>query len=94
MKISSYLKFNTIYFVMFFALFIFINLSFGVTTVHADPQKHEKNNSDKKISKDALMMIDKGRKTFRYDTFGDEFFWGDGIGLHCIWQLPATVLVG
>ena len=35
-----------------------------------------------KIFRDALTMINKGRETFRYDTFGDESFWGDGIGLH------------
>src|SRR5512137_828999 len=26
--------------------------------------------------------IDQGRQTFRYDTFGDEAFWGDTLGLH------------
>ena len=27
-------------------------------------------------------MIDAGRQTFRYDTFGDEAFWGDTVHLH------------
>ena len=30
----------------------------------------------------ALQQIREGRDTFRYATFGDEGFWGDGIGLH------------
>jgi hypothetical protein len=30
----------------------------------------------------ALSQIREGRDTFRYATFGDEAFWGDGIGLH------------
>jgi len=30
----------------------------------------------------ALRMIEEGRQTFRYDTFGDEEFWGDGLQLH------------
>jgi hypothetical protein len=30
----------------------------------------------------ALHEIREGRDTFRYATFGDEAFWGDGIGLH------------
>jgi len=30
----------------------------------------------------ALQQIREGRDTFRYATFGDEAFWGDGIGLH------------
>ena len=27
-------------------------------------------------------MLDEGRKTFRFDTFGSEAFWGDALGLH------------
>jgi hypothetical protein len=30
----------------------------------------------------ALRQVRDGRETFRYATFGDEAFWGDGIGLH------------
>jgi hypothetical protein len=30
----------------------------------------------------AAAMIDEGRKTFRFDTFGDEAFWGDALKLH------------
>jgi hypothetical protein len=30
----------------------------------------------------ALRQVREGRETFRYATFGDEAFWGDGIGLH------------
>jgi hypothetical protein len=30
----------------------------------------------------AARMIDEGRRTFRYDTFGDERFWGDTLKLH------------
>jgi hypothetical protein len=31
---------------------------------------------------DALEMIKEGRHTFRFDTFGDEAFWGDALQLH------------
>src|SRR5437764_2643042 len=31
---------------------------------------------------DALRMIKEGRQTFRFDTFGDEGFWGDALKLH------------
>src|ERR1700731_772119 len=31
---------------------------------------------------DALQMIKVGRQTFRFDTFGDEEFWGDALQLH------------
>src|SRR5262245_38218619 len=30
----------------------------------------------------AGQLIDEGQQTFRYDTFGDEAFWGDTIKLH------------
>jgi hypothetical protein len=30
----------------------------------------------------ASTMIDEGRKTFRFDTFGDEAFWGTSLQLH------------
>ncbi|HVH43937.1 MAG TPA: hypothetical protein VM925_16405 [Labilithrix sp.] len=34
------------------------------------------------VAQYALQMIEEGRKTFRYDTFGDEAFWGDTLKLH------------
>src|SRR5688500_912931 len=30
----------------------------------------------------ALTQLDEGRETFRYDTFGNEHFWGDALKLH------------
>ena len=27
-------------------------------------------------------MIEEGMNTFRFDTFGDEAFWGDALQLH------------
>ena len=32
--------------------------------------------------KDPLKGIEEGRQTFRFDTFGDEAFWGDALKLH------------
>jgi hypothetical protein len=37
---------------------------------------------DAKIARHAQTMLDEGRKTFRYDTFGSEAFWGDALQLH------------
>jgi len=34
------------------------------------------------VERHALEQVREGRETFRYSTFGDESFWGDGIGLH------------
>jgi len=38
--------------------------------------------NDVRNFKSALSMLDQGRETFRYDTFGNEKFWGDGLKLH------------
>jgi hypothetical protein len=37
---------------------------------------------DQVISSNATQMIEEGRQTFRFDTFGDEAFWGDQLKLH------------
>ena len=34
------------------------------------------------VEKHAVEQVREGRETFRYATFGDESFWGDGLGLH------------
>lgn len=34
------------------------------------------------ISSNVNAMIEEGRQTFRYDTFGDEGFWSDALKLH------------
>lgn len=36
---------------------------------------------DVTISQNAQNMMDEGRQTFRFETFGDEAFWSDGLGL-------------
>lgn len=37
---------------------------------------------DAEIARHAQAMMEDGRKTFRYDTFGSEAFWGDALQLH------------
>jgi hypothetical protein len=34
------------------------------------------------VDRNASKMIDEGRRTFRFDTFGDQAFWGDALKLH------------
>ena len=36
---------------------------------------------DAAIARAAQRMMDSGRATFRFATFGDEVFWTDGLGL-------------
>jgi hypothetical protein len=37
---------------------------------------------DRRIDSNAQRMVRDGRQIFRFDTFGDEAFWGDLLGLH------------
>lgn len=37
---------------------------------------------DHVISENTQQMIEEGRRIFRFDTFGDEAFWGDALKLH------------
>lgn len=37
---------------------------------------------DSQIAESARRMLDEGRQTFRYDTFGSEAFWGGQLRLH------------
>ncbi len=37
---------------------------------------------DREIRNNGARMIRDGREIFRYDTFGDEEFWGDELRLH------------
>ncbi len=59
-------------------LSIFIVLS--VATVAAGASK--KGKAADPIRANALRMLEEGRRTFRFDTFGNEAFWGDTLKLH------------
>jgi hypothetical protein len=45
-------------------------------------QKTKVKSFDDQISANAENMMEEGRQTFRFDTFGDEAFWGDVLKLH------------
>src|SRR5215472_2283754 len=46
----------------------------------ASPAKNSAN--DQSITDNAKDMLQQGRQIFRFDTFGDEAFWGDTLHLH------------
>ncbi len=49
----------------------------------AEPAAGERGNpSTHSIEGNALAKVTEGRRTFRYDTFGDQAFWGDNLKLH------------
>ena len=48
----------------------------------ADVARGVLSESDCITGENAAQMIEEGRRTFRYDTFGDQAFWGDALKLH------------
>jgi len=58
-------------------------LAFGAAAaVTADDLTKHQTDFDHQIGKNADRMLSEGRHTFRFDTFGDEAFWGDVLKLH------------
>ena len=78
-----------------FLTFALVIASVTVITVLQRPERAEAQNpqsreglirplaqgSEQAIANGALQSIEKGRETFRFDTFGDEAFWGDTLNL-------------
>src|SRR5262249_25902199 len=52
----------------------------GQSTV--TPEGKKVKTFDDQINANMSKMIDDGKQTFRFDTFGDEAFWGDSLMLH------------
>jgi hypothetical protein len=79
---------NTLTLVSFLGLWIV--LSPGCSTkpedVETDPavkvQKFPREEFDDKVDKNVKQMMEEGKQTFRYDSFGSEAFWGDQLLLH------------
>jgi hypothetical protein len=59
---------------------------FMTATLVVSGAKRQDRNARKSIEgnplNNAIAKIDEGRQTFRFDTFGDEAFWGDTLKLH------------
>lgn len=53
-----------------------------LTGSRAGDNKDRLTKHDKQVDAHAQQEISKGRQIFRFDTFGDEAFWGDTIKLH------------
>jgi len=80
------------YLLAILAVTLIIGSIIGLGGVYASPGK-EKKDSDMKIfapghmendpiAMNAVRMFEEGRNTFRFDTFGDEAYWGDTLQLH------------
>ena len=65
-----------------------IVLALGLLTRHAEHKVYADEDAQQErlaagsARQNADRMITEGRHTFRFDTFGDEAFWGDTLRLH------------
>src|SRR6185503_137282 len=66
--------------------FAFMFLSFDRSTAQDEStvriQAKKAKTFDDQIETNAQQMIEDGQQIFRFDTFGDEVFWGDTLKLH------------
>lgn len=53
-----------------------------VVTVVANTTDAESGKMGDSVRKNAVQMVKEGKEIFRFDTFGDEAFWGDTLNLH------------
>jgi len=58
------------------------SIALSVSADHRSDQAGRDRSFDGAIRRNAARMIDEGRKIFRFDTFGDEAFWGGTLKLH------------
>ena len=59
-----------------------ISVSFNRTGYQPQAQNKKSKKLDAQVATNAEVLIDEGREAFRFDTFGDEAFWGGTLGLH------------
>ena len=59
-----------------------IVITAALTVFLAQTVVSTQNQNDLKTNTNASKMVDEGRTTFRFDTFGDQAFWGDALKLH------------
>jgi hypothetical protein len=63
------------------AMVIICGLPFAIISQTSNSGRNS-HDFDGVIQKSARDLMDQGRQTFRFDTFGDEDFWGDSLKLH------------
>jgi hypothetical protein len=65
-------------------LTLIVGLAITAPTLRAQTAQQPSNQNafDMEITANALQLLEEGRQIFRFDTFGDEAFWGDQLRLH------------
>ncbi len=59
-----------------------VGLLVGVGVIVGTAENRPAKTFDEAIRRNGERMIEEGRQIFRFDTFGDEAFWGDALKLH------------
>lgn len=77
---NPYARFVSLMFVV--ALILLLPIQLLQANLSAQSRQQSQQSLDAGIAQNALKMIDEGRRTFRFDTFGDEAFWGGTLQLH------------
>ena len=76
------MKFKPLLFISGLFVVIATLLLFAADRNAADKKPPNLSANDKNILSNSARMLIDGRQTFRFDTFGDEAFWGDTLKLH------------
>jgi len=56
--------------------------SWILSTPSARADKSDRIAANAAVNENARLMLEEGRRVFRFETFGDEAFWGDTLKLH------------
>jgi hypothetical protein len=64
------------------SLSVVLVAAIAMLAVFASPTQAQKDKVAQRVNDNAQQMVDEGRQIFRFDTFGDEAFWGDTLKLH------------
>ena len=67
--------------VTFLAITLMAIIAIALTLTDRSQALKEKTFDDQ-ISGNAQLLFKQGKEIFRFDTFGDEVFWGDTLKLH------------
>ncbi|HKX00088.1 MAG TPA: hypothetical protein VJN43_20270 [Bryobacteraceae bacterium] len=63
------------------AAFVILITTAVVLGLRTDKARADSTSQDVAVS-NAVQLVTQGRQTFRFDTFGDQAFWGDALKLH------------
>ena len=75
-------------------LVVYVALVVATGTLTAVTEASHGDDPDERNSRQAQELFEQGKQVFRFDTFGDEAFWGDALQLHTAIEGEALGGVG